>query len=144
MMVNKRGILDHLREFDDALSDLDRYKREMISLERFSADRDKQHMVLHAMLVAIQSSIDIANHIIAENRLKRPDSYKEAFEILKDKGFMSSQLSETLSGLAGFRNVLVHIYWKVDLRSVYNILQEDLWALRDFEKIVKEITYKEP
>lgn len=142
-MVNRRGILDHLREFDEALSDLIRYKEDINTFDSFSADRDKQHMVLHAMLVAIQSAIDIANHIIAENRLKRPDSYKEAFEILKEKGFISSQLSETLSALAGFRNVLVHIYWKLDLKSVYNILQEDIWSLKDFEKIIKEMVLKE-
>ncbi len=142
-MVNKRGILDHLGEFDEALSDLVRYKEEINSFEQFSADRDRQHMVLHAMLVAIQSSIDIANHIIAENKLRRPDSYKEAFEILKEKGFIAGQLSEMLSALAGFRNVLVHIYWKLDLKSVYNILQEDLRALKDFEKVVKEMLLKE-
>lgn len=142
-MVNRRGILDHLGEFDEALSDLVRYKVEINTFDLFAADRDRQHMVLHAMLVAIQSAIDIANHIIAENKLRRPESYKEAFEILKDKGFVSNQLSEKLSALAGFRNVLVHIYWKLDLKSVYNILQEDLWALKDFEKIVKELVLKE-
>lgn len=142
-MVNKRGLLDHLREFDEALSDLERYDNEIKSFEQFSADRDKQHMVLHAMLVAIQSAIDSANHIIAENRLRRPDSYREAFEILKDKGFIGRPLSEALSELAGFRNVLVHIYWKLDLRSVFEVLHKDLQALRDFEKIIKELLFKE-
>lgn len=142
-MVNKRGLLDHLREFDEALSDLERYDNEIKSFEQFSADRDKQHMVLHAMLVAIQSAIDIANHLIAENKLRRPDSYREAFEILKDKGFIDQSLSETLSELAGFRNVLVHIYWNLDLKTVFDILQHDLSALKDFEKIVKDLLLRE-
>lgn len=58
-MVNRRGILDHLGEFDEALSDLVRYKVEINTFDLFAADRDRQHMVLHAMLVAIQSAIDL-------------------------------------------------------------------------------------
>ena len=62
------------------------------------------NMVLHAMLVATQSSIDISNHLIAENKLKKPFTYREAFEILNESGLISLPLSESMSVLAGFRN----------------------------------------
>ncbi len=47
---------------------------------------------------------------------------------------ISSPLYESLSDLAGFRNILVHIYWKLDIDEIYNILQNDLEPLKDFEK----------
>jgi len=39
-------------------------------------------MILHAMLVSIQSAIDIASHLISQNDLKRPATYRETFDLL--------------------------------------------------------------
>lgn len=47
------------------------------------------------------------------------------------------ELDEGLSGLAGFRNVLVHIYWQLDLDQVYGVLQNDLETLKSFLREVK-------
>ncbi|ATZ61782.2 MAG: DUF86 domain-containing protein [Methanosarcinales archaeon Met12] len=44
-----------------------------------------------------------------------------------------------MSDLAGLRNVLVHIYWRLDLDEIYNVLQNDLGALKEFEKTIKEL-----
>lgn len=60
------------------------------------------------------------------------------FEILNQARLLSAPLSQKLSELAGFRNVLVHLYWKLDLEEIYKVLQEDLPTLKDFGKIVKK------
>lgn len=83
-------------------------------------------MVLHAMLVSIQASIDIANHIIAERKLTRPSTYRESFEILTNENIISAEIGDRLADLASFRNVLIHIYWKLNLEEAYGILQNDL------------------
>jgi uncharacterized protein YutE (UPF0331/DUF86 family) len=137
MIMDKDGVLNHLRELSAALDDWERYKD--IDLEDLKRDRDKMNMVLHAMLVAIQSSIDISNHLIAENKLKKPLTYREAFEILNESGLISLPLSESMSDLAGFRNVLVHIYWKLDLDEIFSILQNDLDQIREFERTIKKM-----
>jgi len=107
-MVDKQGIIDHLGELEESLSDLERY-RENVTLDDLRGDRDKRNMVLHALLVTIQSCIDIANHLIAEFHLRRPETYRESFEILTEAELISQELGDALSELAGFRNVLVHI-----------------------------------
>ena len=56
--------LAHMREMDEALDDWDRYMS--LPLERLLRERDLRNMVLHALLVSIQASIDIANHLISE------------------------------------------------------------------------------
>jgi len=89
-------------------------------------------MVLHAMLVSIQSSIDIATEIIAKKGLRRPASYRDTFGILAEAGILPPDLARTLSDLASFRNVLVHIYWDLDLVQVYSILSRDLPLLKEF------------
>ena len=108
-MVDRDGVLDHLRELDMSLGDWERYKGS-ISLNELRIDRDKRNMVLHALLVSIQASIDIANHLIAESSTRHPATYRESFEILVEQGKISPELGENLADLAGFRNVLVHIW----------------------------------
>jgi uncharacterized protein YutE (UPF0331/DUF86 family) len=136
-MFDKRGIIDHIRELEQAMEDWRRYRS--IPLEELRRDRDKRNMVLHALLVGIQATIDIANHLIAERSLKRPSTYRESFQILSETGVIPSGLSDELSELAGFRNVLVHLYWGLDLEKVHGILVAGLEAVEEFGKIVKKI-----
>lgn len=139
-MINNEGIMEHLRELEEAIKDWERYQS--ISLEELHRDRDKKNMVLHALLVGIQATIDIANHIIAERSSERPSTYRETFEILSDQGLIPTKLGEELADLAGFRNVMVHIYWRLDLEEVHGILQTDLDTLKRFKKVVKDLLEK--
>jgi len=66
--MDEEGILQHLQELNASLRDWERYRS--ISKGDLARDRDKRNMVLHAMLVNIQSAIDIANHIIADRALE--------------------------------------------------------------------------
>ncbi len=67
-------VLSHLRELDESLSDWERYQQ--CSLEDLKADRDKRNMILHAMLVSIQAAIDVSMHLISQNGLGRPATYR--------------------------------------------------------------------
>ena len=128
-----------IRELSDTLDDWERYKG--IPLEQFRSDRDSRNMVLHVMLVSIQSSIDIATEIIAMKGLRRPASYRDTFGILAEEGILSLDLARPLSDLAGFRNVLVHIYWDLNLVQVYGILQRDLPQLQEFLSEMKTFAH---
>lgn len=134
-------ILDYLRELNDALADWENYQS--ISIEELREDRDKRNMVLHALLVSIQAAIDIATYIIAQKGLEKPSTYRETFEILGREKIISEELADELSDLAGFRNVLVHIYWGLNLDEVYGVLQNDLRVLKDFMKCVKELPHED-
>lgn len=129
-------LFHHMRELEEALGDWERYQR--IPEEQFLQDRDTQNMVHHAMLLSIQSAIDIATDVIAEERLRKPFTYRETFEILAGEGIISESVAKDLANLAGFRNVLVHIYWNLDLKMVYAILQHDLAVLKAFSVIMRE------
>ena len=95
-------------------------------------------MILYTMLLSIQATLDIAMHILAERKLRRPNTYRETFEILAENNIIPSDLATQLSDLAGFRNIIVHIYWELDLEEVYNILQKDLQYLEAFYSIAKD------
>ena len=136
-MFDEKGIVDHLRELDESLSDWERYQ--FISLDELHTDRDKRNMVLHALLVSIQAAIDIANHLIAERKLRKPTTYRESFEILREESLLPNDLAEKLVELAGFRNVLVHVYWRLDIDVVHTIVQRNLDSLRSFVHTIKNL-----
>lgn len=129
--------LSHLRELNAALEDWERYQG--VSLKELEVDRDKRNMVLHAMLVSIQATIDIASHLIAEKGLSKPATYRESFEILGKSGLIDEELASELSDLAGFRNILVHVYWGLDLEEVYGVLKNDLRVLRAFSDEMRKM-----
>jgi len=134
-MVRDEGVLAHLRELDEAAEDWERYRS--ITLEDLRTDRDKRNMVLHALLVSIQASIDIANHLIAASSSRRPETYRESFAILCDEGLIPEDLGTQLSDLAGFRNVLVHLYCRLNLDEVYGVLQDDLPVVNRYRDLVR-------
>jgi len=135
-MVRDEGILGHLRELDEASGDWERYRS--IALNELRTDRDKRNMVLHALLVSIQASIDIANHLVAASPTsRRPETYRESFMILCDEGLIPEDLATQLSDLAGFRNVLVHLYCRLDLDEVYGVLQDDLSVVNRYRALIR-------
>lgn len=91
-------------------------------------------MVFHGMLKAIQATIDLGNDLITEKKLEEPSTYKEIFLILERANFLDKRLARELSSLVGFRNVLVHLYWKVNLKKVYRILKTKDRILEQFKR----------
>ena len=96
-------------------------------------------MTLHAMLVSIQCVIELANQLMAQHGLRHPESYREAFELLTEAGILPQDLSDKLADLAGFRNVLVHIYWRLDLQRVHEILQLEAETLGQFRDFMRDL-----
>lgn len=94
----------------------------------------KKDVYLHAtaeryLHLSIESLLDIGSHIIADQGLRKPDTYAEIFEILTEEGIISEALMKDLEGMAAFRNILVHDYFRVDLDQVYMILQNKLGSI---------------
>lgn len=72
--------------------------------------------------------------------LKRvPEEYAECFSLLGEAGIISPQLSRNLQRMARFRNMLVHLYWKVDYEQLYVVLQRHLDDLDAFIKAIGEL-----
>ena len=64
---------------------------------------------------ACQASIDMAMHVVAERHLGVPQSNAEAFALLEKAGIIGQELSKSLRGMTGFRNIAVHQYEELDM-----------------------------
>jgi uncharacterized protein YutE (UPF0331/DUF86 family) len=76
--------------------------------------------------VSIECCLDVANHVIASERLRSPKDYADSFKVLVDGGVVSNKLGLRLRQMAKFRNRLVHLYGEIDDASVYKYITEDL------------------
>lgn len=86
--------------------------------------------------MAIEASVDIATHICAADNLGIPSSYAEAFDLIERAGILDHATAEELRAMARFRNRIVHFYGNVDLRKVFQILQD---RLDDFDRYLTAI-----
>jgi len=75
--------------------------------------------------------LDIAEVIISEEGLDKPDDYRGAILTLGRKGIVPAKFAERFAPAASFRNVLVHGYAEVDLGRLHSYLLEEL---KDFDQ----------
>ena len=123
--------LESLREYVGYLKG---YKSCTIEdLERDPTLRGAVERYLH---LSAECVIDIAEIMISELGFRKPEEYKESIDILGEAGIIPDEFASEFAPVAGFRNILVHEYTKIDLTEVHRHLQKDL---EDFEKFSKYI-----
>ncbi|HEX9733085.1 MAG TPA: DUF86 domain-containing protein [Thermoanaerobaculia bacterium] len=121
------------------LAQIETNVRELRTLSRpeeLARDVREERFVEHTLQIAIQAALDVASHVVSDNRLGEPRSNRELFEILARHGWIGEDLLATLRGVVGFRNVLVHGYGDVDLDVVRDIVEN---RLDDLLRFVAEI-----
>lgn len=102
------------------LSILDRY--EGFTRDEIEANVDIRGAVERYLYLASQSTIDLAEIIIAYKKLRKPATMAESFHILREAGVISGELMKRLVQLTGFRNVIAHAYEDLDYDIVFNAL----------------------
>lgn len=120
--------LDRLRELAGQLRNAVRELREIGGLGRDSFLRDRRlvNSAKYLLIVAAEAALDICNHLAARRGGRSPRDYADCIEILGELGAVDDELRARLVKIARFRNLLVHLYWKVDDGEVCRVIQEDL------------------
>ena len=95
-------------------------------------DPDIHDLGARCLHLAMEATIDIANHWIAETGLRTPESHRDSFVVLEQAGEIDTALSERLQRWAGFRNVLVHDYLTLDHGIAYAAIHTRLGDLEAF------------
>ncbi len=114
---------------------LQRYKK--YSKEKIEDDIDIKGAVERYLYLAIQSTIDLAEAIIAYKDFRKPTTMTDAFYILNEEGLISHELTRELVKMVGFRNIIAHDYEKIDYDIVFNVLTN---KVKDIEIFLKKIS----
>ena len=91
----------------------------------FNGDKHKQSSVKYNFIISIEAAIDIANHLISKCGFRAPEDYADTFRVLAENNVLDLDFSMELEKMARFRNRLVHIYWDVDAKEIWNILASE-------------------
>ncbi len=111
--------------------------RELSQSARIETDIREERFVAHTLQIAIQAALDIASHIVSDERLGEPRTNRELFDLLQRHHWLSLELTDTMGKMAGFRNIVVHGYQSVDPRIMRDIVENRLGDLIDFTAAIK-------
>ena len=134
MVLRIDAVERRLLRLESVISELSRLSE--MDLERFREDLSEMWKVERGLQLGAEVLLDIGNHILAAHFGASPDGYRKIFERMADHKVISRSLASRLSGLAGFRNVLVHDY--LDLDPV-RVLDNFKRAPQQFSEFAQEI-----
>ena len=129
-MINKDIVYQHLAELGKIITQLGKYTK--LSFNEFKTDLSTIWAVEHGLQLAIQNVIDISAHILSSLNENSIDNYSEILQKLGEKNVIPQNFAKKIIGMAGFRNLLVHEYIKVDIKKVYSILTNNLSDFNQF------------
>ncbi|MBI4287985.1 MAG: DUF86 domain-containing protein [Chloroflexi bacterium] len=130
MDVSRERILYYLRFVKEEVTRL----KELANLtkEEYLANSDSQIVAERRFQRAVESCLNIGNHIISKQGLRLAEDYASVFRVLAESHIISGKLAERMSDMARFRNLLVHVYWNIDHEKIYEQMPERISALDSF------------
>jgi uncharacterized protein YutE (UPF0331/DUF86 family) len=102
----------------------------------FDQDPYLRDIVERNLEIAAQCCIDISHRIISIEGAQKPVDYQDAILRMGELGVLPPEFARHLAPLAGFRNILVHEYVRLDWDRVYRVLH-NLEDLERFASLVR-------
>lgn len=127
-MTDAGRVYKKLAFIEACLTDL----RALPDLARIEDDLHIERFVEHTLQLAIQAALDVAAHVVADERLGEPRTNRELLDLLCRHGWADQADRQDLSNMAGFRNLLVHGYADVDPAAVRDVVENHLGVLDRF------------
>ena len=127
------SILNNLRGYREKLEKLAAF-----SEGEFLHDFTKVESAKHLLQVSIETCLDIAHHIVAEGGYRNPEDSYDSFVVLNEEKILPDDFMPTLREMVSFRNRVVHLYWDVDDKVVYRIVQNNLADIDRFASLIAD------
>jgi uncharacterized protein YutE (UPF0331/DUF86 family) len=137
----------HLLRKEDIQSKLDLIPENLEKLEilrakgyqEFTSDFRNVDSALHRLQTSIQALIDIGGYIIASLGLRTPSTSAEVIDILIERGLLKAERRDRYISMIQFRNRIVHFYNDIDLKILYQIIQDELTDIRELYRALLQI-----
>lgn len=133
-MTDPELIAKQLAFIETMVADLRRLARP----DSIETDLREERFVAHTLQMAAQAALDAASHIVSDERLGEPQTYRELFALLQAAGWLPADLSARMQAMAGFRNLVVHGYAKVDPRILQDIVLHRLDDLLEYVETIRQ------
>jgi len=137
MELDIKKIKFFINEITESVSEVEKLLK--IPEDEFWKEKRNIAAIKYFLLEAIEATCSICLHLVAKKLRKGVESPAECFELLGKEKLINENLSASLRKMARFRNILVHRYWEVDEKKVYQYAKKNLV---DFEKFIEAISEK--
>ena len=132
-MKARERVREKLAELTGYLSDLK--AQQELSWEEFQGNTMLRRGIERTLQMAIECLLDIGNLIIAANKWRAPENNRAVFQVLAEQGIVPAEVLQRYEKMAGFRNILVHEYTRVEPTIVYGVLKQgpvDMELFREY------------
>jgi len=102
ILADIRANVQVLRQSDD------------IDLAKYRQDTRTRRFVERTLHILVEACVDAAHHIISDENLREPKSYRDSFTVLAETGIISREHLSVYEQMTAFRNLIVHYYERID------------------------------
>ena len=95
---------------------------------------DERYSIRYNIIVLVEALVSLCTHIARKRYNYMPKSYADAVRFVSEK--LNVTCVNDLVALVKLRNILVHRYWNVDDREVYDSVKCDF---KCFEELLRAI-----
>ena len=140
MSINDEYVEARIREINDAIQMLKQLTTkdfgELTVYEKFS--------MRYLIIQLVEAASSICVHILLGVYKEKVEGFPECFIRLGTKGIISENLAEKLSSVARLRNLLVHRYWIIEDKKVYESVKSGLKDFEHFILCIRNLLSKDP
>ena len=133
-MTDRDVVAAKLAELEDGLARVRGNVRG--SASELASDRDASELVAFNLMLAVQTCLDVASHIIADERWAPAATLAESFHRLAEHGVITPPTDAALGRAASFRNVVAHGYGRVVADLLFAAATD---GVRDIERFASEV-----
>jgi uncharacterized protein YutE (UPF0331/DUF86 family) len=137
MTLNPDMVRTRCGDIEDACTRLARFAA--MPVETFITDSDAVDAASYRLLVGMEAALTLCYHVSAIRLRQVPVQYAACFDTLRDAGVVDPALAERLKAMARLRNLLVHMYARVDPARLHEILGAHLEDSRAFARAVPRL-----
>lgn len=128
-------IIERVQRLQSYILEL-RNLQDEVTFEVYRQDKFKRKFIERTLQTALEACLDIGNRLISVAGLRQPADNRDVFLVMIEAGILPQERLEAFQRMAGFRNILVHEYTKLDDAAVYGVFQKRLDGLTAFAEAV--------
>jgi uncharacterized protein YutE (UPF0331/DUF86 family) len=119
------------------MAHLRRLCQRFASFEEFQVDIDTRELCVHHLRIALEAVLDICRHFLAVVGISLTElDTTNLIELAGAKGLLEPTFARQIRGMAGMRNAIVYIYWRLDYQAIYQVVTGQL---TDFDEFARQV-----
>ncbi|MDI6894694.1 MAG: DUF86 domain-containing protein [Bacillota bacterium] len=136
--LNRDRVETYLSRMDEAVGRLTVLRKRFTSYEEFEADADTRELVVHHLRIALECVLDVCRHFLATKGVSLSElDTTNLIELAGDRGLLDVAFARKIRGMAGMRNAIVGVYWRLDYQAIYETVTQKLGDFDEFARQVK-------